>query len=119
MSTTIETKVIAAASGAGAGAIIGSFLTWLIGVTVFGASATAQSAVLAVAAVPGPVAGLVVLVVTVAGSAAGGFLAPHTSRPDLAAVPAPEPVVVPEPAPVLAPVEVPAAPEPAVAPPAG
>ena len=79
----IEAKVYAAAVGTGAGAIIAAFLTWGIGVLAFGASANAENATAAVAAVPGPVVALIGLVVTVGSSFYAGYAADHTSRPDL------------------------------------
>lgn len=79
----VESKVYAAAVGTGAGAVVAAFVTWLLGVFVFGASASAQTASDAIAAVPGPVVGIVGLVITVGGSLVGGYSADHTARPDL------------------------------------
>ena len=81
----IETKVIAAASGSGLGAAVGTFLTWLLGVTIWGAPASAEAVSKAVSAVPQPVFGLLTILVGVAGAAIGGYVAPHTTRPDLTA----------------------------------
>lgn len=107
----IETKVIAAAAGSGAGAAVGSFLLWLLGVVVWHMPDTAAHATDAVAAVPGPVSAVVLAGLAIAGSAVGGYAAPHTSRPDLtdatesdaADAPVPEPAPAAEPAPVAAP----------------
>ena len=80
---TVESKVYAATLGSGAGAILSGFLLWVLGVTFWHSSASAGDAVAAVAAVPAPVALVVGLVFTVAGTFLSGFQAPHTSRPDL------------------------------------
>ena len=105
----IETKVIAAAAGSGAGAAVGSFLLWLLGVVVWHMPDTAAHATDAVAAVPGPVSAVVLAGLSIAGSAVGGYAAPHTSRPDLTSSPAPvdEPVVEPVPAADAAPTAAP------------
>lgn len=79
----IEAKVVAAAAGSGVGAAVGTFLLWLLGVTVWGQPVAADAAAKAVSAVPGPVAGLLVIVVSVVGAALGGYRAPHTARADL------------------------------------
>ena len=57
------------------------FIVWLLGVLVQHAPFTAAGATTAVASVPGPVTGVVGLVITVGGSFAGGYLAKHTPRP--------------------------------------
>ena len=90
----VETKVVAGTAGAGAGAVVSQFVLWLLGCWAWGASWAADKAVDAVAAVPGPVSGLIVLVVTVIGSYVFGWLAPHTHRPDPAPVPDPPPALV-------------------------
>lgn len=81
----IETKVIAATAGSGAGAAIGTFLLWLLGVTLWHASGSATAAANAVAAVPQPVADLVPIILSAIGGFVGGYLAPHTVRTDQAA----------------------------------
>ena len=81
--STIETKVIAAASGSGLGAAVGTFLLWLLGVTIWGVPFDATSAPRAVAAVPEPVGALLVIVVAVVGAGLAGYAAPHSPRPDL------------------------------------
>ena len=83
MKAPIETKVIAAASGAGLGSAFGTFLLWLLGVLFWGTSAAADKATDAVAAVPEPVGALIVILVALTGSAIAGYRAPHTPRPDL------------------------------------
>lgn len=79
----IESKVYAATVGTGAGAIVSAFVLWLLGVTVWGVAFTANAATDAIAAVPAPISGMVGLLITVAGSFAGGYLGDHTERPDL------------------------------------
>ena len=86
----VETKVVAGAAGAGAGAVISQFLVWLMGCWAWGADWAASKAVDAVAAVPAPVADLVLLTVTVVGAWFAAYRAPHTHRPDL--IPTPEPI---------------------------
>ena len=76
----IENKVIASAAGSGVGAALSGFALWLLGVLVWHASASADKATVAVAAVPEPVAGLVGIVLVVAASFVAGYQAPHTSR---------------------------------------
>ncbi len=83
---TVESKVYAATLGSGAGAILSGFLLWVLGVTFWHSGSSATNAVAAAAAVPAPVAALVALVLTIGGTFASGFAAPHTSRPDLARV---------------------------------
>lgn len=79
----IETKVIAAAAGAGLGAAVAQFLLWVLGVTFWTVVPTAEHAKDAISAVPEPVSTLLVLVVSILGAAIGGYQAPHTQRPDL------------------------------------
>ena len=81
---TIESKVIAAAAGSGLGAALSAFLLWVVGVTAFGASSTADQVPKALAAVPEPVGALLAILVAILGAFIGGYAAPHTSRPDLA-----------------------------------
>lgn len=66
-------KVIASAAGAGAGASVSSLLLWLLGVIVWGQPVTASAVEQALSAVPAPVSGIVVLVVTVVSSAIFGW----------------------------------------------
>jgi hypothetical protein len=77
----IETKVVAATGGSIAATAVTPFILWLLGVNVWHASSTAGHAVDAVAAVPPPVSGLVLFVVSAAVTALAGYWAPHTSRP--------------------------------------
>jgi hypothetical protein len=82
--SAIETKVIAAAAGSGLGAALSTFLLWILGVTAFGASSGADQVAKALAAVPEPVGALLAILVGIGGAGIGGYVAPHTSRPDLA-----------------------------------
>ncbi len=79
----IEAKVYAATIGGAAGSQIAAFLLWLVGVTLFGAPVTSAEADAAIAAVPGPVATFVRLLVTAGCTFAGGYLARHTPRESL------------------------------------
>lgn len=85
MGTTgpIETKVKASSIGAAAGGALATFGLWLLGVVVWGASNDADAATAAVASVPAPVAGLVLLGVPAAVAFTAGRAANHTFRPDL------------------------------------
>ncbi len=78
---TIETKVIAAMAGGGAGAAVASFIAWLLGVTIWHASNTAGQAAQAVEAVPLPVSGFVGILLAALGALASGYAAPHTASP--------------------------------------
>jgi hypothetical protein len=69
----IETKVVAAT----AGAAVGEFVLWLLGVTVWHVSSAADHASQAVGAVPTPVSALILMGAT----ALAGYFAPHTPRP--------------------------------------
>lgn len=80
MLNTIETKVIAAVAGATGGSALATFLLWLIGVLCFGGSTSASAAVEAAQKVPGPVSGLLLMVLAAAGAGVGGYSAPHTDR---------------------------------------
>jgi len=83
----IETKVLAAMIGGGGGAALSTFLLWLLGVVFWGASSAAGDAATAIASVPQPVSGLIVILLSAGLAAVGGYAAPHTSRPDLTPVP--------------------------------
>jgi ABC-type multidrug transport system fused ATPase/permease subunit len=78
----VESKVIAGAAGGGIGGALATFTLWLLGVFVWGASSAADQAEKAVAAVPTPVAGLVLIVLSSVVAFAAGYVAPHTHRPD-------------------------------------
>jgi len=81
MAQRIESKVIAATGGSGAGAVLASFVLWLLGVTVWHVGFAADKAEQAVAAVPSPVAGLILLIVSALGALGAGYAAPHTHQP--------------------------------------
>lgn len=68
MTTTNPTspKVIGAVIGAAGGVTLSTLVLWVIGVVAFGASSDAGLATGAVAAVPAPLAGAVLLAITVA-----------------------------------------------------
>lgn len=76
----LESKVVAAAAGASTGGALGVFVTYLIGVYVFGASATANGGQVAVSAVPGPVLGIIAIIFAGTGAGIAGYEAPHTER---------------------------------------
>lgn len=80
---TLETKVLAAGAGAGAGSIISGFIIWVLGVLVWHQSYVAANAVHAAEQVPLPVAGLVGLFITVGSTVFAGYSAPHTFRSDV------------------------------------
>ena len=83
MSAPTESKVWGSTVGGGSGAVLTSFVLWVLGVTIWNVSINADDAARAMAAVPLPVAGLIGLVITVGGIFLGGWLAKHTPRPDL------------------------------------
>lgn len=100
MSKIIESKVAFGAAAGGIGGAVASFLLWLLGITLWHAPAAAGSADVATAAVPAPVAGLLLTLLPGVFALIGGYLAPHTRRPDLTTTTAPEvsaPVVIPTP----------------------
>jgi hypothetical protein len=105
--SNIETKVIAAGGGAGLGAAVSTFLVWLLGVLVFGGSASADQVTKTAGAVPEPAGALLAILVTIGSGILAGWAAPHTDRPDLAAALTPlagtftQPAPVVEPAPAL------------------
>lgn len=82
MAAATESKVYGATIGGGAGAIVTSFVLWLLGVLVWNVSSVAESAGDAIAAVPLPVAGVITGLITLGGVYGGGWLAKHTPRPD-------------------------------------
>jgi hypothetical protein len=82
-----------------------SFILWLLGVILWHVSSAAGSAAAAIAAVPAPVSDVLILGIPALCAAMGGYLAPHTSRPDLVPVsyanmlvmPPTQPRTIPEP----------------------
>lgn len=76
-----EGKVWSAATGGTAGATLAAFLTWVLGITVWGAPSDADGALAAIAAVPWPVVGVLGLALTFGGGYVSGWLAKHSPRP--------------------------------------
>ena len=76
-----EGKVWSAATGGTAGATLAAFLTWVLGITVWGAPSDADGALAAIAAVPWPVVGVLGLALTFGGGYISGWLAKHSPRP--------------------------------------
>lgn len=70
---TLSPKVLAAGAGAGGGAVVGSVVLWAIGAGIFGGGWDAYSAADAVAAVPAPLSGFVLLTVAVVGAVWAGY----------------------------------------------
>jgi hypothetical protein len=69
----ISPKAVASTGGAGLGAVIATFITWILGVTVWNASSTAADANDAIAAVPTPVSAVIILIVPAALAAILGW----------------------------------------------
>jgi hypothetical protein len=80
MRNPVETKVVAATAGSGVGAVVGTFAIWLLGVTVWNQSNASDNASAAIAAVPAPVQGIVLLGISTILAFLSGLLAPHTPR---------------------------------------
>ncbi len=76
----ISPKAIAATTGAGLGAAFGTLITWLLGVTVWGASAEADRVADAMAAVPSPITALIVLLIPAGLAAVLGWHAVDPNR---------------------------------------
>ena len=69
----ISPKAIAATGGAGAGAILGTFVNWLLGIFVWDASSASDKVSDTLAAVPYPVSALVALAISGVGAAVSGW----------------------------------------------
>lgn len=80
MAAPIETKVYAATAGFIGSSAVASFAIWLLGAWLWDAGFGADRVNDAIAAVPGPVSALVLLVLGAAGTFVGGYVAPHTPR---------------------------------------
>jgi hypothetical protein len=78
----VEGKVKAATVGAAGGGAVGAFVLWLLGVFIWGAPGDADSATLAISAVPAPVAGVVLLGIPALVAYGAGYRAKHTRRDD-------------------------------------
>ena len=76
----VSPKVLAAAAGAGAGAAVSTAALWALGAGVWGAGWGADQVDNALAAVPTPLSGLVLLVVTIVGAALPGYRATDPER---------------------------------------
>lgn len=79
----VETKVIASTGGFIGSSALATFLVWLLGAWAWDAGFGADQVSDAIAAVPAPVSGLLLLVLGSVGTFAAGWAAPHTHRPDL------------------------------------
>ena len=79
----IEKKVNAGAASGGGGIIIANALVWLLGASVWGAGFAADHVEAAYAAVPAPVTVLINVGIGSGLAWLGGYLARHTTRPDL------------------------------------
>lgn len=90
LSKLISPKVVAATSGAGAGAIVSGFLVWLIGASAYGVGFAAADADAAVAAVPIQITGMISLVLTVVGAFIPGYQTTDPAR-SAAAAPSADP----------------------------
>ncbi|MEZ0577209.1 hypothetical protein [Nocardioides sp. MH1] len=69
----VSPKAIASTAGAGLGAALTTLLTWVLGVVFWDADSSADKAGDAIAAVPTPVSGIVILVIPVALAAVAGW----------------------------------------------
>ena len=76
----VSPKVVAATAGAGAGATLSTLLIWILGVTFWKQPATAAAVSDAIAAVPSPVSGLLLLLVTSSSAAVPAFKAADPLR---------------------------------------
>lgn len=83
MTNRVETKVIAAAGGAGGGGVFGTLILWVLGASLFGAGWGADQVEAALAAVPSPIVNILPPLLAAAGALAAGFSAPHTPRTPL------------------------------------
>lgn len=69
----VSPKAIASTGGAGAGALVATFVTWLLGISVWDASSSSDRVADALAAVPSPVSALVALLISGVGAAVSGW----------------------------------------------
>ena len=76
----VSTKVIAALAGAGFGSALGTGLVWLLGAALWHGGWEAGQVDAAIAAVPGPVSVLVIMVVSAACSAVPGYVVADPQR---------------------------------------
>lgn len=80
MTNKVETKVVAAAGGAGGGSVVGTFVLWLLGAWAWKAGFGADQVETALAAVPAPVSSAVLVLIGTVGALIAGYAAPHTER---------------------------------------
>ncbi|MET0930609.1 MAG: hypothetical protein ABWX74_13900 [Aeromicrobium sp.] len=80
----ISPKAVASTGGAGLGAAIATLVTWILGVTLWDASSAAGNVAEAMASVPTPVSGVIILVIPAAVAAISGWLTtdPHRVTTD-------------------------------------
>jgi hypothetical protein len=71
--SAVSPKIVAAAAGAGAGAVVSTLILWIIGVTAYGVPGDAISVSDAVAAVPSPITAAIGLTLTILGAAIPGY----------------------------------------------
>lgn len=69
----VSPKAIASTAAAGVGTAVSTLTIWVLGVTAWGASSSAAEAQQAIAAVPGPVSAVIVLVIPAALAALAGY----------------------------------------------
>lgn len=69
----VSPKAIAATGGAGAGAVVATFITWLVGISVWNAPSSSDKVADALAAVPYPASALIALVISAVGAAVSGW----------------------------------------------
>lgn len=81
MSAPVEGKVFAGTIGAGVGLAASQLILWLLGVMVWGAASTAEEASNAIAAVPQPVNGAVMALLTLGTAFVSGYFTKHAARP--------------------------------------
>lgn len=82
-SAPVETKVKAGAIGAVGGGVASQVILWFLGCAVWGVPWDASHVDNAIASVPGPLFGLVAMLIPAVASYWAGYQARHTPRPDL------------------------------------
>lgn len=95
LATLISPKVLAAAGGAGLGAVLSKFIIWLIGAWLLGVGFSADQQDAAIAAVPDVVVGLLAALMAVGGALIPGYVVTDPARDQGGAV---EPLAVDPPA---------------------
>jgi hypothetical protein len=76
----VSPKVVASTAGAGLGAVLSSFIIWGLGVLIWKEPPTADAVNAAVAAVPAPVSGMILLIISVLGAAIPGYQVKDPTR---------------------------------------